>query len=290
MMVAVRPDCYGRIAAAAGATVRRFHPLAGGCVGAVYRVELTDGRQVAVKLADPETGRLQVEGAMLDDLARLSRLPAPRNLYAAPELLVMSWIDNDGGAIGASVQSHAAELLAELHGITAERYGYDRDTLIGGLAQPNGQMTSWRAFFAERRLLYMAREAHRAGTLPSSLLARVESLAGRLDRWIAEDTQPSLIHGDMWSGNVLVKNGRVAGFVDPAIHYADAEIELAFATLFATFGDPFFRRYDQLRPLRPGFFEERRELYNLYPLLVHARLFGGGYVESVATTLSRYGC
>ena len=289
-MAAVRPDYFGRIGAAAGAPVRRMHPLAGGCVGAVYRAELTDGRQVAVKIADRQTGRLQVEGAMLDDLGRLSRLPVPRNLYAAPELLVMSWIENDGGGLGTSAQEHAAELLAALHGITADRYGYERDTLIGGLAQPNGWMPSWRDFFGERRLLYMAHEAQRASRLPSSLLHRVESLAGRLDRWIADDAKPSLIHGDMWSGNVLTKDGRIAGFVDPAIYYADSEIELAFSTLFSTFGDAFFRRYDELRPLRPGFFEERRDLYNLYPLLVHVRLFGGSYVGSVERALARYGC
>jgi fructosamine-3-kinase len=122
------------------------------------------------------------------------------------------------------------------------------------------------------------------------VLGRVETLAGRLDRWISDDARPSLIHGDMWSGNVLTKNGRIAGFVDPAIYYADAEIELAFATLFTTFGDAFFARYSELRPLRSGFFEERRDLYNLYPLLVHVRLFGGGYVGSVERTLARYDC
>lgn len=289
-MAALRPDYFGRIGAAAGAPVRRMHALSGGSVGEVYRAELTDDRQVAVKIADPQTGRLQVEGAMLDDLARLSRLPVPRNLYATPELLVMSWVDNDGAGLGDSAQRHAAELLADLHGITAGHFGYERDTLIGGLHQPNGWMPSWRDFFRERRLLYMAREAHKAGRLPSALLARVEQLADQLDRWIADDSRPSLIHGDMWSGNVLTKANRIASFVDPAIYYADAEIELAFSTLFGTFGEPFFRRYGELRPLKPGFFEERRDLYNLYPLLVHVRLFGGSYVGSVERTLKRYGC
>ncbi len=289
-MVAVRPDYFGRIGAAGGAPVRRMHALAGGCVGAVYRAELTDGNQVAVKIADPETGRLQVEGAMLDDLRRLSHLPVPRNLYATPELLVMSWVENDGGALDDGAQRHAAELIAALHAITTETFGYERDTLIGGLAQPNGQMASWRDFFRERRLLHMAREAQRAGRLPASLLHRIETLAGRLERWIADDAKPSLIHGDLWSGNVLVKDGCISGFVDPAIYYADAEIELAFATLFGTFGDAFFQRYGELRPLRPGFFEERRDLYNLYPLLVHVRLFGGSYVGAVERTLERYSC
>ena len=75
----------------------------------------------------------------------------------------------------------------------------------------------------------------------------------------------------------------------PAIYFADAEIELAFATLFNTFGDSFFARYSERRPLRPGFFEERRDLYNLYPLLVHVRLFGGGYVGAVERILDRFG-
>lgn len=289
-MVTMRPDYFGRIAAAAGTPVLRLHGLSGGSVGTVYRAELTDGGQVAVKIADPETGRLQVEGAMLDDLARISALPVPRNLYAAPELLVMSWVENDGGGLGDGAQRHAAELMAALHSITAENFGYERDTLIGGLVQPNGWMSSWRDFFRDRRLLHMAQEAQRAGRLPSPLMQRIETLAARLDRWIGDDARPSLIHGDLWGGNVLTKGGRISGFVDPAIYYADAEIELAFATLFGTFGDSFFQRYGELRPLRPGFFKERRDLYNLYPLLVHVRLFGGSYVGSVERTLERYGC
>jgi len=107
---------------------------------------------------------------------------------------------------------------------------------------------------------------------------------------LPEPERPSLIHGDMWGGNVLCRNGAVAGFVDPAIYYADAEIELAFSTLFSTFGDAFFSRYRELRDIRPGFFETRVPLYNLYPLLVHVRLFGGGYVAQVERTLTRFGC
>ena len=82
---------------------------------------------------------------------------------------------------------------------------------------------------------------------------------------------------------------RIAGFIDPAIHWAHPEIELAFGTLFGPMGDAFFRRYTEIAPLAPGFFEARRDLYNLYPLLVHVQLFGGGYAGSVARTLDRFG-
>ena len=88
---------------------------------------------------------------------------------------------------------------------------------------------------------------------------------------------------------MLVRDGRIAAFIDPAIYYADPEIELAFTTLFGTFGEAFFARYQEHRPLAPGFFEARREIYTLYPLLVHAALFGGGYTGSVARILERYG-
>ena len=126
--------------------------------------------------------------------------------------------------------------------------------------------------------------------LPARATQQIKWLADHLDRWIADDTEPALIHGDLWGGNVLVRGGKLVGLVDPAISYSDPEIELAFATLFNTFGRTFFARYNELRPIAPGFSKERRDLYNLYPLLVHVRLFGGSYVHQVDGTLRRFGC
>ncbi|MBX7253467.1 MAG: fructosamine kinase family protein, partial [Candidatus Promineofilum sp.] len=119
--------------------------------------------------------------------------------------------------------------------------------------------------------------------------ARVERLAGHLDHWLTAPAAPSLIHGDVWTTNVLARGGRITAFLDPAISFADAEIELAFIGLFGTFGRAFYQRYHALRPIAPGFFEERRDLYNLYPLLVHVRLFGGSYVGQVERVLADYG-
>ncbi len=261
--------------------------MGGGCVGDVYKVRLADGGALVAKVADGGGG-LAIEGFMLDYLGRHSRLPVPEVVHADDGLLVMTYLETDGGLTAAS-QAHAAELLADLHGITADQFGFERATLIGGLHQPNPWTARWRDFFRDQRLLYMARQALDARRLPAPLMSRIETLAGRLERWIDEPAAPALIHGDMWTGNVLCRGPRIAGFVDPAIYYADPEIELAFSTLFGTFGDAFFSRYEALRPLAPGFFEERRDLYNLYPLLVHVRLFGGGYVGSVERTLRRFG-
>lgn len=275
-----------RIAEAAGTRVAGLRPLSGGCVGDVYRADLASGTRVAVK-AGAKGSRLDLEGEMLAALAGAG-LPVPAVLFADDTLLVMDYVETSGG-LTESAEMDAAERLARLHEHAAPAFGYAKDTLIGGLDQPNGWDPSWLAFFRDRRLRYMAGEAHRAGRLPARTRERVERLAGRLGEWIEEPARPALIHGDAWGGNILCRQGRVAAFIDPAIYYADPEIELAFGTLFGTFGDAFFRRYGEMRPLRAGFFEARRDLYNLYPLLVHSRLFGGAYVGDVERTLTRFG-
>ena len=225
---------------------------------------------------------------MLSYLKEWSNLPVPEVLFSDPRLLLMEFIEGRS-SLNPSSQEHAAELLAALHELTAPQFGMERNTLIGGLHQPNPWTESWLEFFREQRLLYMARAASRAGRLPESIVMRISRFCEKLDIWLVEPNKPSLIHGDAWTGNILVKNDRVTGFLDPAIYYADAEIELAFTTLFGTFGDPFFARYEALRPLEPGFMDTRRDIYNLYPLLVHVRLFGGSYVGSVDSTLRRFG-
>jgi fructosamine-3-kinase len=271
----------------------RITALAGGCVGDVFTVTLADGQNLVAKVGDTPHSGLALEGRMLNFLAAHTKLPVPLVLFADERLLLMEKLESDQ-SLGTKAERHAARLIAALHDITPEfphstAYGFDFDTVIGGLHQPNPWTQSWLAFFAQQRLMHMAREGERAGRLPTATRARVERLAEALDRWLEEPDQPALIHGDLWGGNILSAEGRITGFIDPALYYADPEIELAFTTLFGTFGDAFFGPYQEIRPIKPGFFEERRDIYNLYPLLVHVRLFGGSYVGSVERTLARFG-
>ena len=281
-------DIRREVAAAAGRPVSDIAPLGGGCVSAVYAVTLDDGRQLVAKVDEERTGLLATEAFMLRYLAERTPLPVPAVRSVADGLLLMDYVEGDS-RFDEAAERHAAELLAALHDLTAPAFGFEGDTLIGGLRQPNPPAGSWLAFFAEQRLVYMAGEAARAGRLPAALRARVEWLAGRLDRWLEEPPRPSLIHGDVWTTNVLARGGRITAFLDPALYFAHPEIELAFIGLFGTFGGAFYRRYHELRPIAPGFFEERRDLYNLYPLLVHARLFGGSYVSQVERVVADYG-
>lgn len=279
-----------RLEQALGSTVVESGALPVGFGLTGLTLELADGRRLAVKArqgAGNGQPSLDLEAFMLGELARLSDLPVPRVHHAEPDLLVMDFIDNDGGGITPSVERHAGELIAKLHASRRERFGYARDTLIGPLPQPNPETDEWVRFFRDHRLLFMARRAHAEGSLPSAMLARIERLAERIGDYLIEPAFPSLLHGDLWTGNVLVRGDRIAGFVDPAIYCGHPEIELAFATLFGTFGESFFAAYKELMSIEPGFHELRSSLYNLYPRLVHVRLFGAGYLDGIDGTLAR---
>jgi len=279
-----------RLEAALGSPIIETAPLPVGFGLTGLAVQLEDGRHLAVKAWTGDSGpSLEIEGYMLGELARLSDLPVPQVHLAEADLLAMDFIDNDGGPITPAVERDAAQLLARLHATPRPSFGYARDTLIGPLVQPNPERARWVPFFRDYRLLYTAHAAHEDGRLPAALLSRIETLAERLDDYLLEPPFPSLLHGDLWTGNVLVHGDRIAGFVDPAISFGHREIELAFTTMFGTFGDAFFETYAGLAPLEPGFHEVRRDLYNLYPTLVHVRLFGASYVSGIDGTLARLG-
>jgi fructosamine-3-kinase len=263
-------------------------PLGGGCIGEVYRVELEKGPSLVAKVDTVGESHLEREAYMLRYLREKSELPVPKVYHGSETLLLMEFIEGSS-RFTEGAERHAANLLAALHSITADAYGHERDTLIGALDQPNPPTKNWAEFFRDHRLLYIANVAHEAGRLPVEDLHRVERLAEMLDGLIEDANPPSLIHGDVWSANVLAREDRITAFLDPAVYYADPEIELAFISLFDSFGRPFLDRYQEIRPLREGFFEVRRDLYNLYPLLVHNYYFGGGYLGSVRRVLDRFG-
>ena len=263
-------------------------PLGGGCIGEVYRAEVEEGTPLVAKVDRKGDSHLEREAYMLGYLREKSDLPVPEVYHGSEKLLLMQFIEGSSSFTEVA-ERHAAELLAGLHGITADSYGHERDTLIGALDQPNPPMKSWTEFFRDHRLLYIALVAHEAGRLPAEDRLRVERLSEKLDELIEDPNPPALIHGDVWSANVLAKGDRITGFLDPAIYYADPEIELAFISLFDSFGRPFLDRYQEIRPIREGFVEVRRDLYNLYPLLVHTYYFGGGYLRSVRNSLDRFG-
>lgn len=276
-----------KIEAISGQAIKQSSRLSGGMIGDVFRVDLANGTGIVAKVSDNPKDTLDIEGRMLQYLTDHSDLPVPKVIHSENQLLLMTHIPNSGG-ISASVERDAAHHIAKLHNYTSSKFGLEFDTLIGPLHQPNPQMNSWIDFYREQRLLYMADIAVKSGQLPKDIRKRIDTLAAKLGDLLHEPDKPSLIHGDIWAGNVLAKDGQIAGFIDPAIYYAHAEMELAYITLFGTFGQIFYSEYANLRPIESGFSETRRHIYALYHLLVHVEIFGGGYVQQTDSIVRRF--
>lgn len=270
-----------------------FKPLSGGCVAQVYQVELPPNnalgyRQVVVKYDPAETATLDLEGRMLRYLSIHTDLPIPGLFHSSRQLLVMEWRPGQSH-FTQQAQEDAGRRIAQLHKVSAPIFGFEEDTLIGGLPQPNPPCDSWLEFFREHRIRTMAQLAHAESVLPAELLKRLETFCDQSHRWLIEPQAPALLHGDLWGGNILADTTEITGLLDPAIYYGHPEIELAFTTLFNTFDTPFFKSYAEHLPIAPGFFEIRKDLYNLYPRLVHVRLFGRGYLSGIDETLKQIG-
>jgi fructosamine-3-kinase len=267
--------------------IKRSTRLSGGMNGDIFRVDFANGETLVAKVTDKPRATLDVEGRMLQYLRDQSKLPVPSVIHSEQQLLLMTFISTNGG-VTPDVERDAARYLADLHNITSEKFGLGFDNLIGSVYQPNPQMDSWITFYQEHRLLYMADVAEKSGQLPLDVRKRIDMLVPKMSSLLNEPEKPSLIHGDIWGGNVLAQDGKIAAFIDPAIYYADAEIELAFITLFRTFGQKFFSEYSNIRTIDSGFYDTRRHLYNLYPLLVHVQIFGGAYIGQVDNIVRRF--
>lgn len=279
-----------RIAQLLGRRPRRLHPQGGGDIARGVQAVFDDGTRAMAKFARPGQPSMQLEARMLADL-RDAGLPVPQTLAAADDVLLLSWVDAGARGWDDEVQAAAGRAIAQLHRQPpAKAFGYGYDTLIGPLPQANPRTASWPDFFRDQRLLVRADAAQAAGRLPAALRHRLDSLAGRLADWLPPDVAPSLVHGDLWGGNMLPTADGGACFIDPAIYHGDGEVDLAMALLFHSVEAAFFDGYREVRPIAPGFFEGRCTLYQLYPLLVHVQLFGGSYVGRVDAALRRLGC
>lgn len=259
-------------------------PLSAANTVQIYRITLENRQACVVKVA--EHG-MDIEAGMLNYLKTKSKLPVPKVHYSNEHIIIMDLIDTQHSMNDACARN-AAELLADLHKVRADTYGFESDTLFASFRQPNAQSKDWVKFFTEQRLLHMAKETLRENKIDSKVMKQIEKLAGKLGSYIKNPAPPSLIHGDVWTGNVLPGSDRILAFLDPAIYYADPEIELAFIRLFNTFDGAFFARYNEITPIRPGFFEERADIYNLYPLLAYIRLFGPSYARKMQRILDKF--
>ncbi|PWV83172.1 fructosamine kinase family protein [Halomonas sp. A11-A] len=251
--------------------------LSGGDMAAVYRLETEQG-EVVLKRDDPQ--RLAGEADGLRALrAQATRLVVPEVLGVKDGWLAMEALD----AGGRRDEVALGEGLRELHAHVEGGHGWPRDNACGRTPQPNAPLDDGRAFQRERRLLPLALRCRERGLLDDTRHRRIERAAYDLETWLA-DAPASLVHGDLWSGNVLY-TPRGPAIIDPAIYRHYPEVDLAMLTLFGSPGEAFFEAY--WNGPRPGDWPRREALFQLYPLLNHLLLFGRSYLSGVEGALAR---
>lgn len=249
----------------------QWQRLGGGHWSEIWRASLADGRDVVVKRS-PYPAEIEADGLRALDAAGV---PVPEVYAAEGSVLVIAHVG------GPPAWEELGEALAGAHRVTSARYGWHRDNRIGPLEQPNAWHEEWPAFFAACRI----RPHLDAEALPASVRRRVKrALDGPLFDLLPARPPASLVHGDLWAGNVV--GGR--WLIDPAIAHADREYELAFMDLFGGLPPALWAAYEQAWPLEDGW-AGRRPALQLAHLLVHVRVFGASYVPAVVDRLDRLG-
>jgi fructosamine-3-kinase len=249
--------------------------LGGGCINRAVR--LSDHRRsYFVKLNSAALLHMfEAEAAGLAEMAATDtiRVPLPICWGSAGNeaYLVLEYIDMGGSGDAAA----AGQLLANLHRTTREQYGWDRDNTIGSTPQPNTPDGDWVRFWCNQRLGFQLQLAARKGH-GGKLQSRGEKLLDLCPALLDHNPQPSLLHGDLWGGNMAYDREGGPVIFDPAVYYGDREADIAMTELFGGFGNRFYSAYQECWPLDSGY-ATRKILYNLYHILNHLNLFGGGY-------------
>ncbi len=272
-------------------TTEKVAPVYGGCIHEAYLLH-DRTKNYFIKLQQSSSDMLSKEVLGLKRLYNKSGFKIPKifghgqfsNDGATGSYLCLEYIEP--GEKNKNYWELAGQSLATLHQNQGVFFGLDHNNYIGSLQQTNAQKKDWCDFYIQERIEPLLRKALDLGRLTSADAKSFETLYQRLNS-IFPKTKPSLLHGDLWSGNTLANRVGQPYIFDPAVYYGHPEMELAFTYLFGGFDPLFYDSYDHCTPLPPGF-KNRMGVYNLYPLLVHLLLFGNQYHTPIKQTLKQF--
>lgn len=263
-----------------GVKIQSSGSLGGGCINHASKLETTAGVYFLKWNGDCKADMFLREAESLEELRKAAggRLIVPevfaaRKVNTSPGFLVLEYLVSGYG------EGDSDEILgrglAAIHNYSAEKFGFYHDNYCGSTVQNNSWKNSWAEFYRENRLRFLLNLIQKEKPLQNSELAVYERLLERIDALVPNESVPALIHGDLWSGNYMnTVNG--PALIDPAAYYADREMEMGIMTMFGGFSRQFYSAYNEIYPL-PAEWKERNKLYQLYHVLNHYYLFGGGY-------------
>ncbi|WP_346239166.1 fructosamine kinase family protein [Niabella insulamsoli] len=270
-------------------SVTGLEKVSGGDINEAFRV-VTASRDYFLKVNDaarfPDLFLREAEG--LEKLRACKMLHIPKVMgYGAVgglQYLLLEWCGH--GQPSRNAQQCLGAGLAALHRITAPSFGFETDNYIGSLPQINQPSESWPAFYAQYRILPLAAQLRSSGDLNSTDIKRIEKCCLAFAEIFPEEP-PALLHGDLWSGNYIIGAEGDAFLIDPAVYFGHREMDIGMTRLFGGFSNDFYEAYHHAYPLQSGW-QHRITYTQLYPLLVHALLFGGAYTGRVKKIISQF--
>lgn len=269
--------------------IHSARPLSGGSINDAFLLDTSVGNYfIKYNHASAYPGMFEQEALGLKLLQDAGEIRVPEVIASGVagkySFLILEFLDS--ALKTKDFWSTFGRKLASLHKHSSDFFGLDHDNYIGSLKQFNNKHRLWIDFFREERLLVQMEMAARSGLLSSGLRQSFEKLFTRLGQIFPKEA-PSLIHGDLWSGNYMVDELGHACIIDPAVYYGFREMDIGMSKLFGVFGPEFYAAYNEVWPMAPGW-QERVEICNLYPLMVHVNLFGAGYLGSVESVLRKF--
>ncbi len=275
-----------------GATVavRNKTSVSGGCINQAWKLVLSNGERIFLKENSARYHNMflaEALGLQALDVPGGPAVPQPIAVYQgdSTQFIAMTFIDQ--GQRRADFWEAFGRTFAALHlDHRQQMFGFESDNYIGSTEQSNRQTTDWISFFGDRRLGFQLQLAQERRLASPALVRKTEALIARLADFLPSGARPSVLHGDLWSGNLIAGADGRAVMIDPAVYYGHNEADLAMTELFGRFDSRFYAAYSELIPLGPEY-EIRKEIYGLYHILNHLNLFGPSYESQALSMLNR---
>jgi fructosamine-3-kinase len=266
--------------------LKEVTPVSGGDINEAYKLSVSSGKSYFVKCnssrALPDLFEKEIEGLIA---IKKTGICTPKVIGSGKVdqyiYLVLEYLSPDVHSSWKAL----AETISKLHTTNNNSFGWKENNYIGSLPQTNNRTESWAEFYLNQRLLPLLEIGRKEGKFSSPEGIYAEILGNRIESSFPSE-KPCLLHGDLWSGNVHFSGGK-AYLIDPAVYYGNREVDIAMTKLFGGFPNEFYQHYEELNALQEDW-KERIECYQLYPLLVHAILFGGSYVNQCKQILKKW--
>ena len=273
-----------------GTKIKSVSSVSGGCISSAYRITDENGNNYFLKCNPSPKDLFIKESNGLTELKKADLIRVPEVIDSNEEFLLTEFIAS--GSRSKNFFENFGRSFAQLHKYTGKKFGFYENNYIGSNPQLNipikSEENDWVAFYFNKRILFQFKLAEKNGYAKKELIEGISFLEKNIHKIIGDSLEPpSLLHGDLWSGNYIIDENGNACLVDPAVYYGNREADLAMTKLFGGFSNEFYISYNDSYPLKEGY-EYRENLYKLYHVLNHLNIFGTSYYSHVISLIKYY--